>query len=159
MPTRGRADPVSVEGEIDTPSGTEYLPEDHAVRYVAYLSARGEDPPERESAYETLPFERWARTEAASFGKERVTDAVESELGENRRVGYAVGQHEEGVAVVVEIGTMRDRDGTVISEPTIEYDRLCDLTPESVTATVRFAGQAHTETFPVVVSETEGQLL
>ncbi|NEU56859.1 hypothetical protein [Halorussus sp. MSC15.2] len=156
----GRAASVSVEGEVEPPAGTEYLPDDHAIRYVAYLSPDDADPPERDSAYRTMPFERWAKTECANLGQQRVAEAVESRLDEDQSAGYAVGQHpDDGLAVKVRISTMRNRDGTVVSEPTVEYDDLRDVTPESVTATIQYAGQECTETFPVVVSELEGQYL
>lgn len=177
----GRAEPVSVEDEVDPAAGTEYLPEDHAIRYVAYRRAHDEDPPERDSAYETQPFEEWARSKCANLGHQRVTEVVESRFESDQSAGFSWGRLRDAeeseddsdgddtdenddadyvkLAVKVEIGTMCDRDGSIISEPTIEFEALRELTPESVTATVHFAGQTHTATFPVVVEETEGQML
>ncbi|WP_135855143.1 hypothetical protein [Halorussus salinus] len=162
MTDRGYADSVSILDEAGPPAGTEYLPDDHAIRYVAYRSVDDEDPPERESAYKTMSFERWAKAECASLGQQRVTEVVESRLEEGQHVGFACGQYDgdcHDLAVKVERSTMRDRDGNILSEPTIEYDDLRDITPTSVTATIRYAGLEHTETFPVVVRETEGQFL
>ncbi|WP_137287702.1 hypothetical protein [Halorussus salinisoli] len=162
MADRGRAAPVSITDEADPPAGTEYLPDDHAIRYVAYQSANDPDPPERESAYKTMSFEQWAKTECASLGQQRVMEVVESRLKEHQHVGFACGQYDgdcHDLAVKVELSTMRDRDENILSEPTIDYNDLRDITPTSVTATIQYAGLEHTETFPVVVHETEGQFL
>ncbi|WP_435178902.1 hypothetical protein [Halorussus sp. AFM4] len=184
MTDRGRADSVSVEGDVDPPAGTEYRPDEHAIRYVARIRAGDEDPPERESAYETRPFEDWATTEGAKLGRDRIAGVVESRLDKSRGVSIAWGLHPDedaagddrtddgrdsrdrtdscerhGLAVTVDRWTGRDRDGKVVSEADVGYDDLRDATPESVTATVRFSGRTHTETFPVVVREETDQSL
>lgn len=170
MIDRGRADPVSVEADLDPPAGTEYLPDEHAIRYVARVRAEDEDPPVRESAYETTPFDDWALSKCARLGRDRVEEVVESRLGDYRGVSYAWGRIEDGpatehrpttehgLAVEVELTTWRDRNGDVVSEPAVEYERLRDATPESVTATVRFAGHEGTGTFPVVARRSTGRL-
>ncbi|MFC4551508.1 MULTISPECIES: hypothetical protein [Halorussus] len=159
MADRGRADPVSVESEVDPPTGTEYLPRDHAVRYVAVRAAGDSDPPERESAYDTVAFEDWARGKCGKAATRRVREVLGERLGEEHTPGTAWSRRDDGFAVEVSLTTTYDRDGNRLSEPTVEYEEVLDAAPSEVTATVRYAGQEHSETFPVCVDTRESHLL
>ena len=154
MADRGRADPVSVDSEVDPPTGTEYLPRDHAVRYVANRNASDPDPPERESAYDTAAFEDWARGECGKAATERVREVLAERLDEERAPGTSWSRQDDGLAVKVSLNTTYDHDGNHLSEPTADYEEVHDAAPSAVTATVRYAGQEHTETFPVWVVRT-----
>lgn len=163
MSDRGRADPISVTETVEPAAGTEYLPVDHDVRYVAYVQIDDEDPPERESAYETISFEVWARGKCGGAANERVRAILREQLGAENTPGTSWGRNregdEDGIAVNVSLDTMYDRDGELLSEPTVEYETVLEVAPRAVEATIRYAEQEHTETIPVWIRTSEGQLL
>ncbi|WP_158057191.1 hypothetical protein [Halorussus halophilus] len=54
--------------------------------------------------------------------------------------------------------TTLGRDGSVVSEPTVDHDELLSATPESVTATVSLDDRTHTELIPVWSTHKSVQL-
>ncbi|PSQ46223.1 hypothetical protein BRD15_09710 [Halobacteriales archaeon SW_6_65_15] len=164
MADRGRADPVAVETTVERDE-VEYLPEEDAVRYVAaWMHADHEafvdgTNTEREPRYETTPFEQWAPTECARVGAERVLEVARDRLERGREeVRYGVSAEDGAETIHVEYSTVLGRDGTTVSEPTVDHDELVAATPASVTVTISFDGRTHTETIPVWVQHSTERL-
>jgi hypothetical protein len=157
-PVRGGAEPITVDRTV-TDDDLEYLEDEHAVRYVAGWRhtnrteiERGA-PPEREPVYETTPFEDWARTECASVGADAVATRIEGSVEGDPRVGVGITRENEETAVIVNQTTTLNRDGEVVSEPSVPFERIVAATPRAVDATVRLAGQESSRTVPVWVEK------
>jgi hypothetical protein len=61
-----------------------------------------------------------------------------------------------GFAVNVHHTTTYDRDGTLLKEPAVSYDRLRAVTPRMASATIESEDSKHTCTVPVYVLREEG---
>jgi hypothetical protein len=154
-PVRGEADPVSVERTVTDPDLT-YLSEQHAVEYVAayrHVGTPGDGPPTREPVYETMPFERWGRTECASVAADVVADHLDARTDGSPSVGFGTAPAGDGLAATVNLTTTLDRDGDVVFTPDASFHPTVAATPRAVTATVVLSGESHTETVPVWVRE------
>jgi hypothetical protein len=156
-PTTGEGRPVTVERTV-TDDGLTYLNETDEVRYVAAYRHTNRDEvengsePEREPVYETVPFERWARTECASVAAAAVGETLEERLGQSLdAVSTGISSGDEGPVVTVAHTVTRDREGDVESRPSVAFDRLVSVTPASADATIVFEGHRHSETIPVRV--------
>ncbi|WP_135828702.1 hypothetical protein [Halorussus halobius] len=139
----------------------EYVPENDTVRYVAaYRSTdSGDDsPPEREPVYETVPFDEWAETECASVAADRVNEVMADRLdGETDGVSAGVTKADGEMAVLVVHQTMSDREGDLVSEPTVSYERVKRVAPERVGVTVEFSGQTRSCVVSVTTREMDLQ--
>jgi hypothetical protein len=160
-PTRGAAPAIEVRREIARPE-IEYLNDSDAIRYVAAYRHANQDEvengsaPTREPVYETIPFDEWVHTEAASVGSTAVFETIDERTeGSLESVSAGVSSAGDDLEVVVHHQVTRDRDGDVIFEPSIRFERLVEVTPSAVTATVALDGHEGTETFPVVVEHVE----
>ncbi|ACV47373.1 MULTISPECIES: hypothetical protein [Halomicrobium] len=146
---RGRGDPVSVTRTITDESIT-YDADRGTVRYPTLVGSDG--PIEHESE----PFVLWANRRCASVGSEVVLPAIADRVdGEPTGIGKGVSGTSFGLAITVSATTTRDRDGTVVSEPSVPLERLVAVTPASVSATIQFDGREHTRHVPVFVEESE----
>jgi hypothetical protein len=158
-PVRGGAEPITADRTV-ADDELEYLEDEHAVKYVAAWrhTNRTEieqgEPPEREPVYETTPFEDWATTECASVGADAVAQRIEERIDGDPAASVGITRENGEMAVSVQQTTVRDRDGEVVSEPSVPFERIVEVTPRAVEATVRLAEQEHTATVSVWVSET-----
>lgn len=155
-PVRCRGDPVAAERTVEDVPGfaddVEYHPENRTVRYVRYWS--GDEPVK----FGTMSFERWAATESAEAGVERVraataerlgTDAFGSATGEPPGFRLPSGFH-TWVAPVVTLHVSTEYEGDeVVRTPSVELSRLVEVAPRSVEATVSLAGDSYSRTVPV----------
>lgn len=138
-----------------------YVAGNDTVRYVAAYGSKdsaGDDetPPEREPIYEYVSFEEWAETECASVGAGRVYEVVTERLdGATEGISTGVTSEDGGLAVLVVHRTVLDRDGAVVSEPTVRYERVERIAPERVAVTLTLDGRTHSCTVPVTTRETE----
>lgn len=147
--TRGRGGPVSVRRELD-PEHVTYVGGANRVRYPDLMSDGGVE------TYETEPFEKWGKRRCASIGVEAVVPTIEERFGEPLEgVGRGVESRLPGLVITVGHAVLLNDDGEVESEPNISFDRLVDLAPRSVDATVVLDGNEVSRAVPVVVQQFE----
>lgn len=156
-PVRGQSD-VDVETEaVEDDENVEYLPEEDAVRYVSAwrttnLTELEEEPPEREPVYDTVPFDRWGKTNCVTAAARAAADHAAAELGaEAIGSGVSFGIEGRDRAAFVSISTVLDREGDVVSEPSAEFDALVATTPATVHATYRLEDQEYALEAPIYV--------
>ena len=138
---RGKGDPVTAEETI-TRDSVEYLEATNEVRY-------GDT---------TEPFHRWARRECASVGSTAVLPAIEDRFEKPiEGLGKGVRSLLFGLIITVDYTVVRDEEGSVTSEPNVEFEELVAVTPRTVTATVVLEGRDYARTVPVIVQESEFQ--
>ena len=156
IPMQDYSDTISVTKTIEREE-IEYLPENDSVRYVARSRGvnRDEDASlERESVYETIPFEEWAETECAHVGAKAVSSAMKRRLGTADGLVAGV-THENGRRIIsLDHQTMLDRDGDVVTKPSVTYERVKRAAPTRVRATISLAGRKHTAMVPVKTGKT-----
>lgn len=146
-PRRGRANPLALGNTVavDEPN-LELVAENDTVRFPA--ARNGTEVVE----YGTMSFDAWARMEAASVGVDEVWRVVEDRLGDDAgSISRGVASTALGVVVELALTTSLDREGNVASEPTATFERVVDVTPASVTATVSLDGRNGTCEIPVQV--------
>ncbi|MFD1587721.1 hypothetical protein ACFR9U_12065 [Halorientalis brevis] len=154
-PIRPDGDPVTIERTITDPD-LDYLPDEHAVKYPAYykrVGTPGDGPPTRTTIYETTPFEDWAVTECASAGAKKVGSVVRSAVDGDPNLSVGITTRDDEMAISARQTTTKNREGEVVSEPTVPFDRVVAVTPRAVTATVHLDDQSHTATIPVWADE------
>jgi hypothetical protein len=154
-PLRPDGDPISVERTITDPE-LDYLPEEDAVRYPAYYRRTGRGPdgqPTRTTVYETTPFADWAATETASVAADEVSAVADERLAGDPTLSVGITNREGEMAVTAELTTTLNRDGTVVSEPSTDFERVVAAVPRSVDTTIHFEGETATRTVPVWVGE------
>jgi hypothetical protein len=171
-PTRCRGEPVSVERcPTDDPGyedGFEYISANRTVRYVAGSSRRadGDGGSRRVTRSETIPFDRWGRTECARAAAERAREVVVRRLDapsledpghlvasvdsqpEWSDAAGSLGDEADGTVVVLRTSTVVDR-GEVERTPAVPIERIVGAGPRSVAATVKLEGQSISRRFPV----------
>jgi hypothetical protein len=154
-PTRGESDADVETRVVESDEDVEYLPDEHAVRYVAAWRnvGTGEDgEPTREPEYDTTPFEDWATIQCVEAAGRAAAEHAGSELGASAP-GYGISNAVPGeaLAAVVSIETVLDREGDVVREPAVGFEALVAATPASVDATYVIADATHTMAAPVYV--------
>lgn len=149
-PVRGGASRASVDREV-TDDDFAYVEENDTVRYPA--ARAGETVVE----YGYEPFDDWGDVEGASTAAGHVRSLLTDRLPSADSLSVAVSYRDDGLRLSVFLTTHLARDGDVISEPSVSRPEVVAATPHSVTATVRFAGRTHTETYPVYVQERTKQ--
>lgn len=108
----------------------------------------------------TEPFGEWVRWTAFEHAAETVVPTVEDRLDEpDAGLGRGVRSLVFGLVVTVDYGITRNRDGEVVSEPTVPLDRVLSVAPRTVTVTVELDGRSAVREVPVAVEETETQYL
>lgn len=153
--TTDYGDTVEVTTTVDR-EGLEHVASNDTVRYVAgWHTNRSGETPTRRPVYETIPFEEWVRAECARVAAERVSEAMDRRLGGNDD-GITVGVTAESGerSVFVAHRTMLDRDGGVVSEPAVSYERVERVAPERAAVTLSFAGRTRQRTVGVAARET-----
>ncbi|NHN43051.1 hypothetical protein G9C85_15650 [Halorubellus sp. JP-L1] len=145
-PVRGEADEIAVEETIAAEK-YEYVASNDTVRYPAAKS--GGEVVE----YGHQPFEEWTEVEGASVAARDVLSRLERALSSSDGVGAGIRRFDGGeFGVSVDVETVLDRDGEVVSEPAVEFPAVVDATPRGARATVHFAGRTGTHEYPVYVS-------
>jgi len=147
-PVRGDAPEVSVERTVDE-DDYRYVAANDTVRYPAAKSG------DTVVQYGYEPFADWARVEGASAAADRVSSLLAERLpdAETLSVMTSTRGEQDGLRLTVALTTHLDRDGDVLSEPSVRRSEVVRAAPHSATATVHFAGRTHTETYPVCVAE------
>ena len=150
---RGEGDPVTTAGTVERDS-VEYLEATDEVRYVKYY--KNDEP----VAYETEPFERWAKRACASVGSRAVLPTINERFEEPiSGVGKGVRALLFGLVITVDHTVVRDEDGAVVNEPSVGFDDLVAATPRAVNATITFEGREYARAVPVAVERVETQAL
>ncbi|WP_132059595.1 hypothetical protein [Halorussus amylolyticus] len=141
----------------------EYIAANDTVRYVAAYRHSNPDEvengsePEREPVYEHVPFEEWVETECASVGAERVNEAMSERLGDAEGVSAGVTNDDGELKIFVAHETTLNRDGDVISEPNVSYDRVRQVAPERAEVTLTLSGRSRSCVVSVATREQEIQ--
>jgi hypothetical protein len=155
---------VSVETTANE-SKYEYIESENAVRYIAaYRHSNPEavengSSPTREPVYDTIPFERWAETQCAHVGSQKVAEVMEARLdGNTSEVNAGVTTQNGSQTVIVTRSTVFDRDGEVKSTPSMSYEQLAAVAPSTVTATVSLENHSRTCTVPVEITNMSMRL-
>ena len=155
-PVRCRGDPVSVERTMSDAPGysdnIEYYPGNATVRFVAVRSS------ERAVRFGEMSFERWASTECAEAGLERVRAATEAHLASDE-FGSGIGQSpgllpSRDLVIRLNVATRVDGEETA-EPPAVSLSRLADAAPRSVDATVSLAGDSFSRAVPVFAEHVE----
>ena len=125
--------------------GIEYVSANDTVRYVArWRTNTSGETITRKPIYETIEFEEWAEIECASVAAARVTDVIRERVeGDAESISSAVTTEEGTPIVVVQYRTLLNRDGEVISEPTVPYERVKRVAPRKVAVSLTFEGRKH----------------
>ncbi|WP_241432358.1 hypothetical protein [Halogeometricum borinquense] len=154
-PTRGEAAALSVSETIDD---VEYVPENETVKIVTgyrhtnHEAVKNGSKPEREPMYDEIPWKQWATTECASVAGTAVHDMLTDKFGDNHGVSVGVtSQYGDDPSLSVAHTILYNRDGEQISETSVGFDRLVEVTPREVTATVTLDGRTATRTIPAWV--------
>lgn len=154
---RCRGDPVSAKRSVTDEPGydddnVEYFPENETVRYVAARS-RGEP-----AKFSTISFDEWASIECASAATERAREVTADRLGTDE-FGSATGIAPESADVEESVVRLhvatRVEDGETVSTPSVSRDRLAEVAPRSVEATVSLGGDEFSQTVPVFARHVE----
>jgi hypothetical protein len=128
---------------------------------------RGEESPEKEAVYYTIPRDEWVVVETAHDAAERLEAAFEQQIAtavggtledptSNLKFGVTTvtsGQTRQK-AVVVEYRRLTARDGTVVGEPHVDFEWVRDRAPETVSGSVGSGDKQETRSdIPVVVRQ------
>ena len=160
-PAPGNATPITVRKTLD-PDAVGYNAENGSVRYVAGWRHVNQEameegaPPTREPMYEWVPVGVWAQKECLSVSSAAVREHLDGAIDANSSEAISVGASSLGgeFEVFVELQTVLDRDGSVVSEPSLGYPVVRNHTPASVNATIVLADREFTCRPPVTVRET-----
>lgn len=137
--TRGEGDRAALERTV-------------ARESVEYLEATDEV----EADGRTVPFEEWARREAAEVGADAVVGVVEDRLDRSLRgVGSGVRYLLFGPVVTLDHTVTRNREGEVVNEPDVPLETLVAVAPRRLAVTVVLEGRSSTARFPVGVGHVE----
>ncbi|MFC7077472.1 hypothetical protein [Haloarcula halophila] len=155
-PTRGESDAEVTTEVVETDENVEYVESEHAVRYVAAWKHTNHEEvkegakPEREPVYETVPFEQWARTEAFTAAARAAAEHANGALGTDE-VGSGITSSVDGtdLAPFVSVETVLDREGEIVSETSVTFDRLVAVTPATVGVTYRLDDQSVQSEAPI----------
>jgi hypothetical protein len=127
-----------------TDSAVEYRPESDRVR----------------TDHGTEPFDAWAGRTAIEHAAERVLSVVDRRLDEELSgVGRGIRSLLFGLVVTVDHTVTRNRDGEVVSEPTVPMERLLATAPRTIRATVELDGRSLERAVPVAVGHSQTQYL
>lgn len=117
--------------------------------------------PERDAVRDgdgTRSFAEWLRWTAFEHAAETVVPVVEDRLGESdASLGRGIRSLVFGLVVTVDYGVTRNREGEIVSEPSVPLDRVLAVAPRTVTVTVDLDGRSAHREVPVGVEETAAQ--
>jgi len=158
----GAAPPVSIEAEPEREY--EYRPESDSVRV---------EFDEGETA--TMPFDEWGTRRATDHAVDHVYSLLEAEsltgtsisVGQGRAVVSELDRttaadapptpgfdRDVQIAPIVSHEHRYDRDGELVSDPSVSFDAIVEATPRTVDVTVLFPEREYAATLPVVCKRT-----
>lgn len=145
----GNGEQVSVEKTI-TDDAITYLEKSDEVRYPIVYA--GGEPQE----YTTNKFKHWAKRKSAFVGSTAVLSAIEERLTiPVDGIGKSVGSRLFDTVIFVEYITPREANNY---PPELTFQKVIDVTPRSVEATVVLEGEKYTRSVPVTVRKSnDGQ--
>lgn len=158
-PVRGESDADVTAREVEERDDITYVPENDTVRYVAawrhtnHEDVEAGETPEREATYDTVPFTEWATRRCIFAAARAGADHVRSELdiAVPRSISGGVSSSVDGeeTAAIVESVETYDRDGNLVHETGVAFDRLVATTPRTVTATYVFGDRTAERDVPI----------
>lgn len=150
-----RAD-IAADGDLHRPDGAPAATTESVDEGVRYLPDRGVVRDERG----TEPFGEWVRRTTFEHAAETVVPVVEDRLGEaDAGLGRGIRSLVFGLLVTVDYSVTRNREGAVVSEPSVSFDRVLSVAPRRVTVTVEVDGRTEVREVPVAVAETAARYL
>ncbi|SHK50004.1 hypothetical protein [Haladaptatus paucihalophilus] len=141
---------VRVEDE-----SVEYVERDDVVRFPRVRT--GDEVLE----YGTMSVERWVEFRATEAAKDAVREELEKRVnGKISGVAIGVGSTDDGATTAVKMYHQRWRntDGTV-TEPSVSFDRLKELTPEKIDVTAKYRDETDSCSVPVEMDSEEAEFL
>lgn len=150
-PKRASGEPIAIDRTVTDEDGYdddfEYFPENESVRFVFAVS--GSEPAE----FRTVPFDRWAETEAASFGERATRNTTADRTGVDAfTTGFGHVTEVEGVdriVILVSVRFLLDREGNVIESPDVPLSMIVESAPETVTVDMTVEDRQYEKTFDV----------
>ena len=133
-PVRGRAEPVETKAAID--DEVTYHPEREEVEI---------------SEGEFRSVEHWLEVECPHVAGRYLADLLNERLDDSTSVGAGIVSSGK---LFVRRYVEANRDGDIISSPTVEFKAILDATPKYVDATVTLDDFEHTCRPPVYVEDT-----
>lgn len=142
--SRATGESVAVTREVD-PVDSTYLPDSNRVEMTL---GSGEH-----AVTDTVSFEVWAETEAALVAAEAAAAAARERLDGDATLSAGIDADDDPGTVrsFVALDYRYDESETLVAEPGVAFDEVVAATPESVSATVVFAGQEYADTVPIHV--------
>ncbi len=131
----------------------EYVEGEDVVRFQKTVGANPQ--------YDTMPVEKWVEFRAAEAAKDVVQEELNERVdGDISGVGTGISSTDDGATKTVKVyhERWRNEDGTV-TEPSISFDRLQEITPERVETTAEYHGETYARSIPVQLDTMESQFL
>ena len=146
-PQRNR---LQVTVRYDEP-GVEYIEANDTVRYTAGHRREGA---QRTAVSSVVDFETWAYPRAAEVGAGRVEDSLRQRLSRELEPSVSVGYEQvdgsrETWEIIVFLTTTEDRDGSVVSTPTVGAEQVAAETPRRVAVRLTVDGREFRAEYPV----------
>lgn len=152
-PARGQSDADVETSVTESDDDVTYIAANDTVRYVARWRRTGDGASLREPVYETVPFEQWTRTENLTAAARAAAAHADETLGTDQ-VGYGIASDVDGrdTVALVSVKAVLDRDGELITRPSVSFQELVAATPASVAVTYHLDGQTSQVDAPVYAS-------
>lgn len=157
-----------VTERVDSENVT-YYPSNETVRYIKawdhanHAAVENGSAPDRVPVYGYVSYSEWARIECVAVTAKGTRAVLKQRLDtedETRLKGISVTYHSYGKAtgeVTVRRVTTLDRNGEVVFEPNVTYERVKRVTPSNAETTVLLEDRDHTCTVPIGTENTTGQ--
>jgi len=145
-PVRGSADSIEIKQTFSNENIT-YINGNNTVKYPQARSGEGS------VKYDYRPFKEWAYAKGASISASAVWSRLQDQFPEEDSLSAGVSsQSNNDRRVMVRLETTLDRNGEVLSEPSVSQSSVVNATPSSVTAAILLAQQETVNTYPVYVT-------
>jgi len=149
-PPTPQGDSVQVNVTYDE-SDVEYVEANDTVRYTAGHRREGA---QRTAVSSVVDFETWAYPRAAEVGAGRVEDSLRQRLSRELEPSVSVGYEQvdgsrETWEIIVFLTTTEDRDGSVVSTPTVGAEQVAAETPRRVAVRLTVDGREFRAEYPV----------
>jgi hypothetical protein len=146
-PVRGSADSIEIEQTVSNENIT-YIHSNNTVKYPKARSGEGN------VKYGYRPFKEWAYAKGGSISASAVWSRLQDQFPEEDSLSVGVSsQSNNDPRVMVRLETTLDRNGEVLSEPSVSQSSVVDATPSSVTTMILLAQQETVNTYPVYVTQ------